>query len=319
MKLLVSAATVSLLLSLTSCVAPSHTWVYLGAGGDLRLALCRDHDVSAVHIELEDSDGQLMSESTVWSGPLLRGVDGSVFASDSLPAGWQQTKPLALEMDWMYLTYTLYSHGQRVGGDELRRADMSTGEWKLSPPPSWFGSSELCATPSVTEMIEIPESIEMSEWFEATSALAMPEPEFWAIIDEINGTPQNPNFEKLVDLLSKLPYRSLTGFETQLQLQLYHLDTAALWDQAEEARQAAGHHSISTDVYFARLRIAILAGGEEAALSAISGGPVPSIEPLTLGRTLAEAANAAKTRAGTDQSLLSLHPPLTMGANPDGW
>lgn len=315
------AASLAVLLTLTSCTPATFMWGNVGDDGELQVAFCARATVSAIRVSVSERPvSQLVEvQSAVWSGPPVFLPSGAILDGAALPDGWQTTNDLDLDGEWDRIDFALYQDDVYVDSAILDHRDVSRGEWRLSPEPGLVRGTSDCPEPFASELDpDASDTATSTTEIDQLRAIAMPEPDFWTYIALVDSSSATADTSGLVDELSRLAPESVAGFEAQLRLQLNSLDRAEIWNESESQRLTANVY-VSTADWFASYRCRIIVGGAESVLQALSGESLPvmtrsgGLPPL-----LSAAPSAAYAGSLVPDGLQSALLP-GMGANTDGW
>ena len=311
-------------LGTSGCSVQRPTWVYVGDGGELRLALCDPVSATAVQFVVANSDVVVPLATTVWSGPRVHIAAGSALISTNLPADWRRTGDLAAGFDggWEYVDYFLLDGDNIVEARTLPRDYIRPSEWTLVPEPSNWNGEQECTEPYGGDLpLDSPLDYAMVEdQLQQTAAIAMPEDEFWRTISILETSDSQAGRERLYSRLGSLPEGSIVGFEAQLRIQLYKLDTAAVWDREQlQYFELETYEVTDMDLRFLQARTSVILGGKAMMDSVLAGGDLPLLSNDRALADLRDSARVATLRAGLVWDPAAIPLPIAMGANADGW
>lgn len=178
----------------------------------------------------------------------------------------------------------------------------------------WQGGAEGCRSGTVDEADPAVAS---------ALAVAMPEAEFWELIEVLDGGDTEDDFVRLSEVLSGRPVEDLVAFDARLTLSLYALD-----DECRLLRyrddDPYGMGFVSDDVFlYARADVVCL--GKDAWDSAIADSRLPVRMSDGIGELLLYVALDASVAQGMEEYAIwdleaerySLS--YESGSNPSGW
>jgi hypothetical protein len=154
-------------------------------------------------------------------------------------------------------------------------------------------------------------------------AVAMPEAEFWELIEVMDGGEAEGDFRRLSEALAKRPIDDLVAFDARLALSLYALDDECrLLRYRDDDPHGMGF--VSEDV-FLYARADVVSMGKDAWDSAIADGRLPVRMSEGIGELLLYVALDASVAQGMEEYAIwdlererySLS--YESGSNPAGW
>jgi hypothetical protein len=148
-------------------------------------------------------------------------------------------------------------------------------------------------------------------------SIAMPETEFWRVLD----LPSTGAAAVLRERLSVLPDAPRAAFHARLMLEYYALDTAAIWKESERQRVLNYDYErdLGTAAAFTSFRAAIILGGEDAVKAALATEAFPQMTAQVEQWDLPGATRSLSVATGVADVTAAIPLTVGMGKNPDGW